>query len=121
MVLANTTLTVGGTLASNLVNSLTTQSTNQSNANTALGGLVQNLNSATTDRTITAICNQIMATPNAGAAVSIAEKIINDLSIADPTLKQITLMHDMATLQAVVTVQTHSTGVLSSLLAGLGL
>lgn len=113
--------TVTGTLAQNLLSQLTSQNTNQSAANTSLAGLVQNLNAVSSDRAISRICDQIMATPNAGAAINIAEKIQNDLLITDPTLKQITLMHDFATLQAVITVQTHSTGVLSSLLSGLGL
>ena len=122
-----TAVTVTGTLASSVVNALTGSSTNQSAANTALAGIVQNMASASSTTGILAMCDQIMRTPNAGAAAAVAEVIVNDITpgspnyIADATLRAVTVQGKIAVLQSIITTQTHSSGLISSLLSSIGL
>lgn len=117
----STAQTVGGTLAASVINSLTSSNASSTTANATLSGLVANLSGATQINTIQMIANQIIMTPNAGVAASIAEKIIADCQIADATLREIKLAGDISTLQHIITVQTHSTGLISGLLSNLGL
>lgn len=115
------TVAVAGGVASNIIANLTASHTNSSTALTQLQGLVQNLLSAGTATGQRAIATQILMTPNAGVAGQIAEKLINDLEISDPTTRSLAVMQDISYIQAAVAAMAHSTGILSSFLSSLGL
>ena len=124
---ATAATTLATTLSGTLVNSITSSTSNQSAANTALAGLVQNLAGASSTTGILSVCDQIMRTPNAGAAAAVAEVIVNDITptspsyIADATYRAVVVQGKISVLQSIVNTQTHATGLISGLLAQIGL
>jgi hypothetical protein len=120
--MASTMTNVAGAVSSVLANSAQSAASSGTAGTGILAGLILNLQMASKSATIAAICDQIIRTPGLPAgAVDAAEQLLDANATADPASRSLAISTGIQRLQAINTAASQQLGVLSRLLASIGL